>query len=187
MSFAAAPLAMVATAIGAGVQAYGHEELGKYQKGMYDYQAGVNTALAGAASTQAILARQSGEVEAQKAGMISAATKGKILAEAGASNIDPTTGSRAQVLRSQQAIGLENQALARSRAGQVAYGEDVQAASLTAQAGAEKVAGQQAVVAGDIGATASIVGGVASVSDEWYRYSMNTGGGAGTGAAAVGG
>lgn len=159
---------MAATAAGGIISAYGQEKSAAATKSMYSYQAGVDRALSGAADASARLARQSGEVDAQKAGQIARATLGRERAQAGASNI--AGASKEAVGKSIQALGYENQALARARAEQTAYGESVHGASLTAEAGAKEMAGRYALEAGDIGAAASIVGAAGQVSGEWLKY-----------------
>jgi hypothetical protein len=162
---------MVATAAGAGIQAYGSYQGGQAQSKYYQYQAGVNNALAGVAQQNANWDFASGEVKAQQAGLVSRAAAGRETVSAGARNIG-MGGSTAQVLASQHAIGAENQAVLRADAAHAAYGEEVQAAERTATAGADVFAGRTAIAAGDIGALGSIASGVGSVAGKWYTASQ---------------
>src|SRR6516225_5830925 len=67
MAFAI-PLAMVATAVGAGIQAYGQYQQGQAQKASYNYQAGVGQQLAGALQTRANVEEAVGYQRSQIAG-----------------------------------------------------------------------------------------------------------------------
>jgi hypothetical protein len=170
MGMIAAPIAMVATAIGSGVQAYGQKELGAYQQQMYNYQAGANTALAGAQEQTAQAIRQSGEVQAQQIGMQYRAERGRQVASTAAAGVDPFSGTARNVTQSITALGQESQALARTRAAENAYQEQLGAWGKRTEAGLETAAGKQAVVAGDIGALGSVVSGAGSVAKQWYQY-----------------
>lgn len=159
---------MVTTMVGAGISAYGQYSSGQAQSAMYKYQAGVNQQLAAVATQNANWDIVSGEVKAEQAGLQSAATLGRYRASAGAHGVLASP----DVVRSQIAIGAENQAVARADAAHAAYGEQVQAAEKTATAGADIVAAGTARTAGEIGAVGSIVSGAGSVAEKWYTASQ---------------
>jgi hypothetical protein len=165
---------MIATAAGAGIQAYGAYQSGQAQKAYYNYQAGVQQQLATIANLKANRDIMAGEQEAQKYGIQTAQIMGGTTARAGAGNVATGTGSTALVRSAQLGAGQEEQATARQTAGERAYGEQVEAAAKVAGAGAERVAGAQAVTAGDIGAIGSIVGGIGSVAGKWYDVAKTT-------------
>jgi hypothetical protein len=157
-------LAIGATAVGAGIQAYGAYQGGQAQKAYYNYQAGVQQQLAGIARLKGARDIMAGDVEAQKYGIRTAQITGGTIARAGAGNVSTTGGSVAALLQSQRATGLEEQQIARQTAGERAYGEYVEAAAKTASAGALGMAGQQAATAGEISAVGDVISGIGSAA-----------------------
>jgi hypothetical protein len=168
MAFAA-PLMLIATAIGAGVTAYGQYQQGQATARRMGAEADVNTKLAGIALGNAQYDIASGEVKAQQAGLVGRAASGRIAAFGGARNISGR--SLTDVQGSQAAITAENEAIQRADAAHAAYGEQVQAAEKTTAAGADIVAGRTAIAAGDVSALGSIASGAGSVAGKWYDIS----------------
>jgi len=168
MAFAA-PLMMIATAIGAGVTAYGQYQQGQATAARMGTEAQNNARLAGIALGNAQYDIASGEVKAQQAGLVGRAASGRIATFAGARNV--AGGSVSAAESSQAAITAENEAIQRADAAHAAYGEQIQASERTAQASGDIFAGRTAVMAGDIGALGSIASGAGSVAGKWYDVS----------------
>jgi len=166
---------LIATAVGGGIQAYGGYAGGQAQKAYYNYQSQVQRNLAQIATLKAGRDIMAGEQEAQRYGIQTAQIMGGTTASAGARNVAVNTGSTAQVLQSQRATGLEEQATARQTAAERAYGEEVEASAKTASAGALTMAGSQAATAGDISAAGTLVSTVGSVAGKWYDISRTAG------------
>ena len=165
--------ALIATAVGGGISAWGAYTGGQATKQYYDLLARNETTQANIARLKAGRDIMAGDVEAQKYGIATAQRLGGTIASAGARNISPTTGSTAQVYMSQRAAGLEEQQIARQTAAERAYGENVEAAAKVASAGAEQFAGQQAATAGEFkagAATAQTIGQMASIGMEAAKF-----------------
>ena len=185
-----AVIGMAAGAAGGGVSALGSLFSGQAQKKMYDYQAGVALANAKVAKQDAQYALDSGEVEAQQAGMRGRFQQGATKVGIASGNIDTSTGSGSQVLKSETEVTQENEGVIRANAAKRAYGFEVGAAEDVAQSSADIAAGKTSVTAGDIGATSSILGAVGNVSSKWLQAGQSfgfgdTGGDAGAGKSGV--
>jgi len=158
-----------ATVIGSGIKAYGDWYGGQFQKAMYNYQAGVQRAMAGIADKMAQWDISAGAIKQQQADLVARAAIGREAVHFAAGNIGGRTPM--DVRGSQEALALENRRIIGADAAHAAYGEEVKAAGYTAQAGVDVVAGQQAAYAGDISAIGSIVSGAGSVAGKWYDVS----------------
>ena len=172
----------VATLAGGGISAYGAMQGGQAQKAYYDYQAGVQETLAKIATLKGTRDIAAGEQEAQRYGIQTAQQLGGINVRGGAGNVQvgnvgPTTMSTAQAYLSQHAVGVEEQASARQTAAERAYGENVEAASKIAGAGAMRMAGAQAIPASELAAAGDVVSAVGSASGvaaKWYQTSPSS-------------
>jgi hypothetical protein len=171
MAFAA-PLMMIATAVGAAATAYGQYQQGQATAARMGAEADVNRKLAGVALTNAQYDIASGEVKAQQAGLVGRAASGRQLVRPAAGNI--AGRSVADVQASQAAITAENEAIQRADAAHAAYGEQIQGAERTTAAGADIVAGRTAIAAGDVSALGSIAGGGTAVAKQWYDVASTT-------------
>lgn len=163
------------TAAGAVTSGIGSLFQGSAQAGMYNYQAGVAQANATLAGRDAIYATQSGEVQAQQAGLKTAAEVGATKTRLAAGNVDTGSGSASQVLSSETSIGQENEAVIRANAAKQAYGYNVKQAEDVSQASAYQTAAQTSKTAADIGLVSSLVGGAGSVSSKWLQYGQSFG------------
>lgn len=171
---------MGATAGGSLLSAGGSIASGFANKSMYDYQASIAQLNQQIDLQNAEFSRQTGEQQALQSGMKSAQQLGQIKVAQAASGFDVRSGSNAQVQASQKQIAMMDQNQIRSNAAKTAYGFQEQATMAGAQADVYKAAGSNAMTAGIIGAGSSILGGAASVSNEWLQASkvgMFNGGG----------
>ena len=169
VSLSLAGVSLATAAGGAGIAAFGAQEAGQAQAGMYGYQAGIATMNQNIAMQNAAYATAAGEVEAQESGMQTRAGVGQTKAIQASSGIDVNSGSTAAVRGSEEEIGAQNQALIRSNAAKRAYGFEVEGAQAEAQTGLYEMAGSQSKTAGGISAISSILGGVSSVSSKWLQ------------------
>jgi hypothetical protein len=160
-------VAIGATIAGGAVKAFGDLFGGAAQKSMYQYQAGLARMNAQITAQNANYAIQKGEVQAETSGMKTAEQIGSIKAAQAASGLDVNKGSPVSVRTSQQEVGNYDQALLRANAAKAAYGYRVQGLTDQEQARIDEFAGQNAMTAGKIGATASILGTVGSVAGKW--------------------
>ncbi len=173
--FTWAAIGMGASALGAGVSAYGSLQKGAADKAMYNYQAGVAQLNQKIALQNASYAVQSGESAAYQSGLKTAFTRGQQVVDQSASGFDVGGGSAAGVRKSTTELGVYDQNLIRTNFAKKAYGFEVEAATKGAEAGADVIAGEQASKAGTIGAVSSILGGAGSVSSKWLQASSSFG------------
>lgn len=169
--FTIAAIGMGASAAGAGVSAFGAMQQGEAQAGMYGYQAGVAQLNKKIALQNRDYALESGEVEAQRSGLQTRATAGKIKVAQGASGLGVNSGSAPLVRSSQELVGQEDEGIIRSNAARRAYGFETEAINQEAQSNIYKMSGENAKTSGKINAISSILGGVASVSGKWLQGS----------------
>jgi hypothetical protein len=166
---------------GAEVQAQAQADADQFKSQEYMYQAGVALFNQKTALQNADYTRFAGEVDAQEEGMKVRAQIGETKATQSASGLDVASGSTVAVRQSEQEVGDENVALIRSDAAKKAYGFEVQAYQfgqestwdMTGSQYAMKAAGY-AKEAGDINATASIIGGITSAGSKFAQMSMVT-------------
>jgi hypothetical protein len=171
----AAPLAAVgigATLVSGFVGAAGDLFKGQAESNMYNFQAGIAQMRAKVATQNAEWARQSGEENALISGLRSRFQIGQIKAGQGASNIAVGSGSPAAVRAGQTEMAQLDESIIRTNAARRAFGQEVEAAADTAQAGAYRVAADTSITAGEIGAAGSILGGATGVSSKWLQASQ---------------
>ena len=158
-----------ASVAGSVIGAYGAEEQGQAQSGMFGYQAQVAKINSQIDLQNADYARMAGEQRAVTEGRKGAQVLGAIRANQGASNLDVNRGSDAQVQASQKSTTNLDLTQIRSNAAKTAYDFDVKSVEDTNQATLYSTASTNAKTAGDIGALSSIVGGAGSVSAKWLQ------------------
>jgi hypothetical protein len=184
------PVSLAAVSIGTGVagaavSAGGGLFQGQAQSNMYKYQAGVAQVNSTLATQDANYARSVGGVEEVNAGLKGRAQFGGTRAGIAAGNVDTTTGSGANVLKSETEITQQNEATIAANSAKRAYGFDVKAAQDTAQVGAYDVSASTSETAGDINAISSVIGGAGSVASKWYQYGQSFGPGSNGGGAKI--
>jgi hypothetical protein len=162
MAFAI-PLAMVATAVGAGIQAYGQYQQGQAQKASYNYQAGVGQQLAGALQTRANVEEAVGYQRSQIAGYRGAEEVSAQNVFEGAKGVSLTGPSATGIRASQIAKAQYGERTAVFDAAQAAYGQRFEASEKLAGAGLDVMAAREAGIAGDISAAGTAIGGLGKV------------------------
>ena len=167
-----AAVGLASTVVGSVVGAMGAEQTAQAQNQMYQYQARVANLNSTIAKQNAAYALYAGEVQTQQAGMQAKQQIGETRAIQGSSNLAVGSGTGASVVTSEQELAQQSESLVRADAAKRAYGYEVEATSATAQAQLDTMAGRNALVAGDIGATSSILGGASSVSSKWAQASQ---------------
>jgi hypothetical protein len=167
MAAAVGSIGLGTSLAGGLLSAFGAERQGQAQQQMYNYQAGVARINSKIDLQNRDYALDQGERQAGIEGMKGAQVAGQIRAVQGASNIDVNSGSNARVQDSQRAITGIDLAQIRANAAKVAYDFSVKSDMDLNQASLDVMAGQNAKTAGDINATASILGTIGSVSSKW--------------------
>lgn len=170
----------VAQLAATGIQAIGAYDTGEAQRNMYNYQAGVALADATVKRQDAIYAMQSGEVQAQQAGMRGREVVGNTKAGFAAGNISLASGSPSRVISSDTAITQTNEGIIRADAAKRAYGFNVAAAGDVSTASADIAAGNNAMSAARLNVASTILRGVGSVSSKWIQASQSFGSGSGS-------
>lgn len=170
-----AAVGAAASAGGAITSAIGSKYTGEAKANMYQYQAGIAKLNEQIEKQNADYARKSGEVVASEVGAKAKQTMGLIKAGQGASNLDVNSGSTVGVRESQQEKGEFEQAVVRSNAARQAYGFETGALTQQANAGLAGMSAEASRTAGDLGATASIIGGVGSVASKWMMAGSSFG------------
>ena len=171
MAFAA-PVALAGTALGGLIGAGGSLMQGQAQAGMYGYRAGVARLNQQIALQNAGYQTAAGETKAFQSGQATRFRMGAITAAQGASGLDINRGSAPLIRAGQQEIGLQEQTILRRNAQRLAYGQEVEASTYGAEAGADVAAGGAAKTAGAIGAVSSLISGATGVSSKWMQYSQ---------------
>lgn len=179
MSIAAASL--VLGGIGTGISTLGALSQGQSQSAEAAYQAQVASNNQLVAQQYATSANEAGEVAAETQSQQARAVVASEVATAGASGIDPRSGSARQTQQSQRLVGRLNAATAQQQGQMQAYGYEAQATNLGAQAGLFTAQSQAAEQAGLIGAGASLLGGLSNVGSK-YAWMKATGALPGAGA-----
>ena len=190
MAFAI-PLAMAATAVGAGVSMFGQYQAGQAQAAEYNYRQNVENQFANALDVRANALQAEGGVKQRMVGVSGAEAISAQNVFEGAKNVS-LTGPAAGMIRASQ-IGKTQyeQGVALYDAAQAAYGERFGAAERRASAGLYGMAAQEAPIAagyemagtgakaagqilsmgaapGGPWAPGTAVGGSGSVNSKWY-------------------
>lgn len=158
--------------LGAGVKAYGNIQEGEAKNAQAQFQAGIAEHNKILAYQNADYSRQVGEVDAQTSGLKTGQIIGQQKAAQGASNLDVNFGSNVQVRESQHEIGWHDQQVIRSDAARKAYAYEQEGVTQTMQADLYRRAGADALQAGEINATSSIIGGITSTADKFAKIAM---------------
>ena len=158
------PVALAWTAVAlAGVGA-GVSALGSMNQANYLAQVANNNAQIQRHNAE--LATQAGGEEARQIALRGAAMVGAERAAAGASGIDPNSGSTLDVQSAQSMQTSLDEVTTRSNAALKAYGYNVAATSDVAQGQLDQMAGQNQAIS-------SIMGGASQFADKWSSFQQN--------------
>jgi hypothetical protein len=164
---------MGASALGAGVSAIGAMETGTAQNTAYLYQSAVAQQQAAINLQESTREIMGGGLEAYEKGLKVAEQRGEQRVGFGAGNISVSSATPQRVMEGTTQQGQLAQQVIAGNAMNRAYRLQVAAASDEAQANLYKFEGAQAQTAGDIGATASILGGVGSVATKAMQFGQS--------------
>jgi hypothetical protein len=157
-------------AVGTGLQAGGQFTQGIGLAQMYGFRSALDQQNAAIATANARVATQGGDYEAEASRLRYGELEGRQRAAMAANGVDVGSGSAAAVQRSTETMSALDAAMIHYNASRQAYGDQIQAASLKAQAGADAMAGMGAVAGGTLSAANSILGGAASLSQKWQQF-----------------
>lgn len=184
---AAGTLANIGTgaAVGGGLlSAFSNIFGGSAEASKFRYQAGMARMNAAINKQNADYERIIGEREAARSGMKTAFQVSNIRSGEAAHGGLVDSGSNADVVESQHAVGALDMATIRNSAARRAYGYEVKAAEDESSAKMFEMGATNAKTAGWIKAAGSILGTGGSVADKWLTakmYGLYPGGGSGGG------
>lgn len=158
--------------LGGATQAAGAEQQAQAQYQMNMYQAGVAQINQQIALQNADFARDQGEREATQYGLAAGQRMGQIRASLASSGLDINSGSAKAVQDSQKVVTAMDLDTIRSNAAKTAYDYDVQSTQFENQSNLYKLAGSNALAAGQINVASSIIGSATSVSTKWLQGSQ---------------
>ena len=157
---------------GSAANAYGQVQSAKATSNAANFNANVAAQNAIIATQKQQWVGEEGDQEASISQMKTAAKVGSIKANQGASGVDVGTGSHADVVTSAREVGMLDALTIRSNAARAAYGYATEAYSDKAQEALDRYAGKNAITAGNIGATSTILGGAAQ-SSQYSDYTSS--------------
>lgn len=167
---AASGLSAATGAVGAATSGAAARQAAQYNAQI----AGINQQVS---EQNAIQATQAGEQQAGMSQQKTRATVGAIKAGQAASGVDINSGSAVDVRSSAAQLGELDAINIRANAARTAYGYGNQAAGFGAQAQLDKLTGENAGVAGDIGAATTFLGGAGNAALNWQKWNLSSGGG----------
>lgn len=169
--FSIAAVSGGASLLGGLITAGGTLAKGASDQAMYTYQAGVAQLNAKIDKQNADYTETAGGTAGYQSGLKTGAIVGTQKADQGASGVDVGSGSAAGVRDTTTKLGQYDEDLIATNYAKKAYGYEVEAATKTAEAGADVIAGENAVKASKISAAGSILGTVGSVASKWLQGS----------------
>lgn len=163
-------ISLASTIIGGGFSLMGSMQQASASQAAANYQSQVARNNQIIAEQNASYARQVGQVETETQGMKTAAVVGSQIAAQGASGIDPTTGSPADVVKGTRELGKLDAMNVMRNAELRARGFDIEATNQGASADLIKSQAKQAGIAGMYSAGSSILGGASNFSEKWLKF-----------------
>ena len=167
------PLAMVSvafSAMGAISQASGQRAQGQAQQQTYNYKAQVNDNNKQVSEWKAQDAVDRGYVREQQHRIKVSNLKGRQRAGLASMGVEVDTGSALDTLEDTAELGELDALTIRSNAERESYDRKVDAMNDSAQGDVNRMSGENALTAGNMGAKTSLLSGIGSVASKWYDY-----------------
>lgn len=164
-----AGLGQAATASGSVLGAFGSIDKGIAGYEQSQYQAAIARINERIEKQNAAWTMQTAEQENMKEGMAKGIQLGQIKAAQASSGFDVRSGSGAAYRQSVLGMHRTDMAITRSNYAKQAYNFETQGVMAGAQAQLDTMAGTNELLAGGVGATSSLLGGAASVSNQWLQ------------------
>lgn len=161
---------MMFSLAGTIAQAQAAQAAADAQAQAYEYEAKMQERNAKIAEQQARDASERGFVEEEALRRKAHILKGQQRAAFGASGLDTGTGTPLDVLADTAYLSESDAATIRYNAQQERYGFESQKGDQMGKAAMSKVSATNARIAGSNAATATILGGIGSVANQWYRF-----------------
>ena len=166
-----ASLSIAASVVSAGLQGISAFQSGKSQAAIAGYQAALSDRDAAVAKMQAQDALMRGEDEKTQLRERLSILEGEGRASFGASGVVLGEGSPLDWAMDLAEQGQDEEAVIDYNAQMEAWGFRNQAAGHTASAGISRASAANAYTSGVLGAGTSVLGGIGSVADKYYKYS----------------
>lgn len=160
---------LVSAAGSAAAGVAGSLQQGQARQAAFQYQVQVAENNRKYAEWQAQDAIARGQATEQAQRMKTNALQGQQIAAAAAAGIDVNSGTPAELRSDTQLLGELDAATIRNNAAREAYGYRVRATGFQSEAEVATAAAKRSATEAWMGATASMVGGAASISDKWLR------------------
>jgi len=164
-----AAVGLASTIGGAITGAVGAGETASAQASMYQYKAGLALMNQRINKQNAQWARQSGDINAEEAGLKAGQDIANTKVVQSGSGVDVNTGTAADVRDTQVKVAGFDQDVIRFDAAKTAYGYETKAAGDEAEANLDYMAADNAKKAGNINIFSSILGGASSVASKWSQ------------------
>lgn len=161
---------IIASVASTVIGAVGQAQQGPAQAQSYQYQAAVAEQNRQVAEQYSNMEKSRGEQLAQQKEQQTAQQQGMVKAAAGASGLDPGSGSALRLDDDTLAMGRLDAATIRYNAGKAAYGYQVQGTSYGSQAQLDRQSADNASSAGNLNAIGAIISGGAGVADKWAKF-----------------
>jgi hypothetical protein len=169
-----ATASLIVTGLSVGMQAYGQHQAGKAAKQAASYNAQVAENNAKIAEQNAEYASRAGIAKAERESMKGRVAMGKIKTAQAASGIDSTFGSAVDVQVGAREANVLDVANVVQNAQLEMYGYRSQQGNFEAQAGLNRMRGDQAESAGNMGALSTLLSGAGSLGTKWAGMNAET-------------
>lgn len=176
MSQMAANMAVTSIAtsvVSTGLSAYGQMQQGQAQQDQANYQAKIMNRNAQIADMNAQDAERRGQIEEKQLRLRTANIISDARSGLSGSGVVVDAGSPLDIQTDTAAWGEYDVQTQRWNVAKEVWGIKNQAANYTAQSGLYRMAGANAASAGVWGAGGSLLSGVGTVADKWYKYGDN--------------
>ena len=164
-------LGMMLQGLGAIAQAQGQRHAAAAKANEYRYQAQVDDNNRKVALWKAQDAQDRGAKDEAALRVKVAQLKGRQKSALAASGVEIGDGSALDILGDTAALGELDALTIRSNAEREAYEQKVNASNLAANASMKRMGADNALIAGRIGATTSLLSGAGSIASKWQSYS----------------
>lgn len=163
-------IAIAATVMGGLSKANADQSAAQAQAQSAQYQAGVALQNQQISKQYADMETARGETLAQQKEVETGQRQGAIAAVAGASGLDPGSGSSLRLSDDTLAMGRLDAATIRYNASKAAYGYNVQGMSYGNQANLDMMTARNAKEAGNLAAFSDIIGAGSQVGSKWAAF-----------------
>lgn len=165
-------IAIAATVLSTAVGAFGQIQAGNAQAAEAKYQSQIAANNAKIMSQEAGDARRRAQVDEENARIRQQQLQGRQRAVMGAQGVDMSSGNALDILSDTAAFGEMDALQTRENGEREARAAEIKGANFTADAQLGRMRAKSASQAGMIGAAGTVLSGVGSVSEKWYKMKV---------------